>query len=83
MTSSSQVADAVPLVDVRAAYLAQQAELEAAVAGVVGTGGFILGPEVEQLEAELVRTLESRRAIAVSSGTDASRSASWPKFCLT
>ena len=28
--------DAVPLVDVRAAYLAQRAELDAAVAGVVG-----------------------------------------------
>ena len=43
--------DAVPLVDVRAAYLAQRAELDAAVAGVVGSGGFILGPEVEAFEA--------------------------------
>ena len=43
--------DAVPLVDVRAAYLAQQAELDAAVAGVVRSGGFILGPEVEGFEA--------------------------------
>src|SRR5512132_455670 len=43
---AATVADAVPLVDVRAAYLAQQAELDAAVAGVVRSGGFILGPEV-------------------------------------
>ena len=36
--------DAIPLVDVRAAYLAQRAELDAAVTRVVGAGGFILGP---------------------------------------
>ena len=36
--------DPVPLVDVRAAYLAQRDELDAAVARVVGSGGFILGP---------------------------------------
>src|SRR4029450_12593618 len=49
---ATEVREAVPLVDVRAAYLAQQAELDAAVAGVVDSGGFILGPEVEGFEAE-------------------------------
>ena len=48
------MADAVPLVDVRAAYLAQQAELDAAVAGVVRSGGLILGPEVAAFEASCV-----------------------------
>ena len=49
------MADAVPLVDVRAAYLAQQAELDAAVAGVVRSGGFILGPEVAAFEDAFAR----------------------------
>src|SRR4029453_14426984 len=43
-TRSEQVPEAVPLVDVRAAYLTQQAELDAAVARVIGAGGFLRGP---------------------------------------
>jgi dTDP-4-amino-4,6-dideoxygalactose transaminase len=65
------VRDAVPLVDVRAAYLAQQAELDAAVAGVVGAGRFILGPEVEAFEAAFARFCGTRRAVGVASGTAA------------
>src|SRR5215216_7700073 len=60
-----------PLVDVRAAYLAQQAELDAAVAGVVGSGGFILGPEVSGFEAEFAAFCGTRRAVGVASGTAA------------
>src|SRR5215218_4915782 len=65
------VADAVPLVDVRAAYLAQQAELDAAVAGVVRSGGFILGPEVAAFETAFARFCGARRAVGVASGTAA------------
>jgi dTDP-4-amino-4,6-dideoxygalactose transaminase len=65
------VRDAVPLVDVRAAYLAQQAELDAAVAGVVRGGGFILGPEVEAFETAFARFCGTRRAVGVASGTAA------------
>src|SRR4029453_17064168 len=60
---AATVADAVPLVDVRAAYLAQQAELDAAVAGVVRSGGFILGPEVEGFEAAFARFCGAARAV--------------------
>ena len=63
--------DAVPLVDVRAAYLAQRAELDAAVAGVVGRGGFILGPEVAAFEAAFASFCGTRRAVGVASGTAA------------
>ena len=63
--------DPVPLVDVRAAYLAQRAELDAAVAGVVRTGGFILGPEVEAFEAAFASFCGTRRAVGVASGTAA------------
>src|SRR5919199_2225901 len=65
------VADAVPLVDVRAAYRAQQAELDAAVAEVVGGGGFILGPEVAAFEADFAAFCGTRRAVGVASGTAA------------
>jgi dTDP-4-amino-4,6-dideoxygalactose transaminase len=65
------VHDAVPLVDVRAAYRTQQAELDAAVAGVVSGGGFILGPEVEAFEAAFARFCGTRRAVGVASGTAA------------
>jgi dTDP-4-amino-4,6-dideoxygalactose transaminase len=65
------VRDAVPLVDVRAAYLGQQAELDAAVAGVVRGGGFILGPQVEAFETAFARFCGTRRAVGVASGTAA------------
>jgi len=65
------VADTVPLVDVRAAYLAQQAELDAAVAGVVRSGGFILGPEVAAFETAFARFCGVGRAVGTASGTAA------------
>ena len=61
----------VPLVDVRAGYLAQRAELDAAVARVVGSGGFIMGPEVTAFEAAFAGFCGTRRAVGVASGTAA------------
>ena len=63
--------EAVPLVDARAAYLAQRAELDAAMARVVGAGGFILGPEVEAFEQAFAGFCGTRRAVGVASGTAA------------
>jgi dTDP-4-amino-4,6-dideoxygalactose transaminase len=65
------VPETIPLVDVRAAYLAQRAELDAAVAKVVGTGGFILGPEVAAFEEAFAAFCGTRRAVGVASGTAA------------
>jgi dTDP-4-amino-4,6-dideoxygalactose transaminase len=62
---------AVPLVDVAAAYRAQRAELDAAVARVVEGGRFILGPEVERFEAAFASFCGTRRAVGVASGTAA------------
>ena len=62
---------AVPLLDLQAQYRPLRAELLTAIERVCDSQRFILGPEVEQLESELARALESRRAISVSSGTDA------------
>ena len=63
--------DHVPLVDVRAAYLAQRDELDAAVTRVVGSGRFILGPEVAAFEAAFAEFCGVRRAVGVASGTAA------------
>lgn len=61
----------VPLLDLQAQYQPIRDELLAAIARVCDSQRFILGPEVDALEAELARTLESPHAIAMSSGTDA------------
>jgi len=62
---------AVPLLDLQAQYRPIRAELLAAIERVCDSQRFILGPEVEALEAELAQALESPHAITVSSGTDA------------
>ena len=61
----------VPLLDLQAQYRPLRGEVLAAIERVCDSQQFILGPEVEALEAELARHLESSHVIAVSSGTDA------------
>jgi dTDP-4-amino-4,6-dideoxygalactose transaminase len=61
----------VPLVDVRATYLAQRWELDEAMARVVGGGRFIGGPEVTGFEAAFAAFCGTRRAVGVASGTAA------------
>jgi dTDP-4-amino-4,6-dideoxygalactose transaminase len=46
-------------------------ELDEAVAQVLGSGWFILGPEVDAFERELAAALGARDAVAVGNGTDA------------
>ena len=62
---------AVPFLDLVAQYRTIQSAVEAAVAGVLASQRFILGPEVEALEREVAAVVGARRAIGVSSGTDA------------
>ncbi len=61
----------VPLVDLGAQNQALRAELIAAMSSVMDSGRFILGSEVERLEASLATTIGASHAIGVSSGTDA------------
>jgi dTDP-4-amino-4,6-dideoxygalactose transaminase len=68
---SDSPSHAVPLLDLQAQYRPLREELLAAIARVCDSQRFILGPEVDQLEADLARTLETRHAVTVSSGTDA------------
>ncbi len=61
----------VPLLDVKAQNAPLRAPLLEAMARVMDSGGFILGPEVEAFEKELAAATGTKSAIGVSSGTDA------------
>lgn len=61
----------VPLVDVAAAWRAQRTDLDAAVARVVSSGGFIGGPEVAGFERAFAAFCGTRWAVGVNSGTAA------------
>jgi dTDP-4-amino-4,6-dideoxygalactose transaminase len=61
----------VPLLDLKAQYRSIKAEVDAAVAEVLESQHFILGPKVEQCEKAIAQYCECSHAIGVSSGTDA------------
>lgn len=61
----------IPLLDVNAQNQPLRDPILAAMARVLDTGNFILGAEVEAFEKELAAVLGVRRAVGVSSGTDA------------
>lgn len=63
--------NAVPLLDLKAQYAAIREEVRAAVDRVLESQYFILGPEVEALEAEVAAYCGCRYGIGVSSGSDA------------
>lgn len=61
----------VPLLDLKPQYEALRHELDAAVANVIQSQYFILGPEVECFEHGIASYCGVEHAIGVSSGTDA------------
>src|SRR5262245_29275147 len=63
--------ESVPLLDLKSQYAPIRDQILAAVTRVCDSQRYILGPEVEALEAELAKMLRVRHAVAVSSGTDA------------
>lgn len=62
---------AVPLIDLEAQYASIRDEIDAAIAEVVRSQRFVLGPVVERFEAEIAALLGVRHAIGCASGTDA------------
>jgi len=62
---------AVPLLDLQAQYRTIRDEVQAAVNAVLESQRFILGPEVDALEAEIAAYCQVPHAIGVSSGSDA------------
>ena len=59
----------LPFVDLKAQYARLKPRMDARIRAVLDHGQFILGPEVQELEAELVRFSGAAHAITVSSGT--------------
>ena len=62
---------AIPILDLTAQYAALQDEIEAAATRVLRSGRYVLGPEVEALEAEIGALLGIGHVVSCASGTDA------------
>lgn len=61
----------IPLVDLRAQYLAHQAELDAAISSVIRETAFIGGSFVREFERAFARECGAKHCISVANGTDA------------
>jgi dTDP-4-amino-4,6-dideoxygalactose transaminase len=61
----------VPLLDLQAQYQGLKPEIDSAVARVLASGNFILGPEVAAFEEEFASFVGTSYAIGVNSGTSA------------
>jgi dTDP-4-amino-4,6-dideoxygalactose transaminase len=61
----------IPFLDVGAAYLELKGDIDAAIARVLNSGWYILGPEVEAFEAEWAAYCEARHAVGLANGLDA------------
>jgi dTDP-4-amino-4,6-dideoxygalactose transaminase len=61
----------VPLLDLKAQYAQIRAEVLPVIEQVCASQRFILGDEVQGLEAEVARYCAASAGIGVSSGTDA------------
>jgi dTDP-4-amino-4,6-dideoxygalactose transaminase len=61
----------VPLLDLKAQYLAIKPEIDRVVAEVMESQHFIMGPQVQECEKGIAEYSKCSHAIGVSSGTDA------------
>ena len=61
----------VPLLDLQPQYATLREEMLAAVTAVLDSQQFINGPAVKELEAQVAAYSGCRRAVGISSGTDA------------
>ena len=61
----------IPLVDLRSQYASIRPEIDEAVARVLASGHFALGPEVAAFEREFAAYCGARHGVAVNSGTSA------------
>ncbi len=61
----------VPFLDLGAAYRELQAEIDQAIARLLASGWYILGPEVEAFESEYADYCEASHCIGVGNGLDA------------
>jgi dTDP-4-amino-4,6-dideoxygalactose transaminase len=60
-----------PFLDLRAGYLELKPEIDAAVARVLDSGWYVLGPEVDAFEVDWATYCEADHAVGVANGLDA------------
>lgn len=65
------MADKIPFNDLRAGYLAQKDEIDAALAEALDSGWYILGKQAAAFEAEFAAYCAAQGCVGVNSGTDA------------
>ncbi len=61
----------IPFLDLGAAYRELKPQIDAAVARVLDSGWYILGPEVEAFETEWAAYCEAKHAVGLANGLDA------------
>ena len=61
----------IPFLDLRAQYIELKSEIDTALARVLDSGWYILGPEVEAFEADWARYCEAQHAVGLANGLDA------------
>lgn len=61
----------IPILDLTAQYQTLAPDMHQAIERILGSGQFILGPEVKAFEEEVATYLGAAHAIGVNSGTDA------------
>ena len=61
----------IPILDLKPQYESLKEEIQEAIARVLESGQFIMGPDVKLFEQEVAAYLGVKHAIAVNSGTDA------------
>ena len=71
MSTPTNIAIRVPLLDLKAQYAAIRKDVDEAVRRVMESQRFIGGPEVSALEEEIARYSQCAHAVGVASGTDA------------
>ena len=64
-------ADPIAVANPKAQFEVYRDEIEAAIRRVLGSGWYILGPEVEAFEQEFAEFLGTRHCLGVANGTDA------------
>ena len=61
----------IPFLDLKAAYVEVKADVDAAIARVLDSGGYILGAEVEAFEAEFAAYCGAAHCVGLANGLDA------------
>ncbi len=61
----------VPLIELGKQHAELRSQIDLAIANVIDSGRFVLGPEVAAFETELANACHAKHSVGVSSGTDA------------